>query len=59
MEVEVKGRKEPALVAKLDTLTPLLGVYALETLGFKVEVTITLSTSGLGSSLAHNLTSIS
>lgn len=36
-EVEAKGRKGPALVAELDTPTPLLGVYALETLGFKVN----------------------
>jgi len=34
-EVEVKGRRGPALVAELDTPIPLLGVYALETLGFK------------------------
>jgi predicted aspartyl protease len=32
-EVEVKGRKGPALVAEQDVLTPLLGVYALETSG--------------------------
>jgi len=36
-EVEVKGRRGPALVAELDTPIPLLGVYALETLGFKVN----------------------
>ncbi len=36
-EVEVEGRKGPAFVAELDTPTPLLGVYALETLGFKVN----------------------
>ena len=36
-EVEVKGRKGPAFVAELETPTPLLGVYALETLGFKVN----------------------
>ncbi|MDM7274732.1 MAG: retroviral-like aspartic protease family protein [Thermoprotei archaeon] len=36
-EVEVKGRKGPAFIAELDTPTPLLGVYALETLGFKVN----------------------
>ena len=36
-EVEIKGRKGPAFIAKLDTPTPLLGVYALETLGFKVN----------------------
>ncbi|MCE4629286.1 MAG: retroviral-like aspartic protease family protein, partial [Desulfurococcales archaeon] len=36
-EVEVRGRRGPALVAELETPTPLLGVYALETLGFKVN----------------------
>jgi len=36
-EVEVKGRRGPTLVAELDTPIPLLGVYALETLGFKVN----------------------
>jgi len=36
-EVEVKGRKGPAFIAELDVPTPLLGVYALETLGFKVN----------------------
>lgn len=36
-EVEVEGRKGPAFVAELETPTPLLGVYALETLGFKVN----------------------
>ena len=36
-EAEIKGRKGPVLVAELDTPTPLLGVYALETLGFKVN----------------------
>ena len=34
-EVEVKGRKGQAFVAELEML--LLGVYALETLGFKVN----------------------
>jgi len=34
--VEVKGRG-PVLVAELDTPVPLLGVYAPETLGFKVS----------------------
>ena len=34
-EVEVKGRKGHAFVAELEM--PLLGVYALETLGFKVN----------------------
>lgn len=36
-EVEVRGRRGPAFVAELDTPIPLLGVYALETLGFKVN----------------------
>ncbi len=36
-EVEVKGRRGPVLVAELNTPVPLLGVYALETLGFKVN----------------------
>ncbi len=36
-EVEVKGRRGPAFVAELDVPTPLLGVHALETLGFKVN----------------------
>jgi hypothetical protein len=36
-EVEAQGRKGPAFVAELDTPRPLLGVYALETLGFKVN----------------------
>ena len=36
-EVEVKGRKGLAFVAELETPKPLLGVYALETLGFKVN----------------------
>jgi len=36
-EVEVKNRRGPTLVVELDTPTPLLGVYALETLGFKVN----------------------
>ena len=34
-EIEVKGRKGHAFVAELEI--PLLGVYALETLGFKVN----------------------
>jgi len=38
-EVEVHGRRGPAFVAELDTPTPLLGVYALETLGLKVNPT--------------------
>lgn len=36
-EVKVRGRRGPAFVAELDTPTPLLGVHALETLGFKVN----------------------
>jgi len=36
-EVEVRGRKGPALIAELDVPTPLLGVYALETLRFKIN----------------------
>ncbi|MDT7887840.1 MAG: aspartyl protease family protein [Desulfurococcales archaeon] len=36
-EARVKGRRGPVLVAELETSTPLLGVYALETLGFKVS----------------------
>ena len=36
-EVEVKGRRGPAFVVELDVSTPLLGVYALETLGFRVN----------------------
>jgi predicted aspartyl protease len=37
-EVEVKGRKGPTFIAELKVPTPLLGVYALETLGFKVNL---------------------
>jgi Predicted aspartyl protease len=36
-EVEVKGRRGPAFVAELNVPTHLLGVHALETLGFKVN----------------------
>ena len=36
-EVEVRGRKGPAFIAELNVPTPILGVYALETLGFKVN----------------------
>ncbi len=36
-EVEVKGRKGPVFIAELNVSTPILGVYALETLGFKVN----------------------
>jgi len=35
--VEVMGRRGLVLVAEPDTSTPLLGVYALETLGFKAD----------------------
>lgn len=36
-EVEIGGRRGPAFVAELDTPVLLLGVYALETLGYKVN----------------------
>jgi predicted aspartyl protease len=36
-EVEVKERRGPAFVAELNVPTSLLGVHALETLGFKVN----------------------
>jgi clan AA aspartic protease len=36
-EVEVKGRRGSAFVAELNVPTPLLGVHALETLGFKAN----------------------
>ena len=36
-EVEADGRKGPVLVAELDVPTPLLGVYALETLGLRPD----------------------
>jgi len=36
-EARVKGRRGSVLVAELETSTLLLGVYALETLGFKVS----------------------
>jgi predicted aspartyl protease len=36
-EVEVKGRRGPAFVVELSVPTPLLGVYALETLGVQGE----------------------
>ncbi|MGC8999169.1 MAG: aspartyl protease family protein [Candidatus Bathyarchaeia archaeon] len=36
-EVEVEGRRGPAFIAELETPRPILGVYALETLGFKVN----------------------
>jgi predicted aspartyl protease len=34
-EVEAEGRRGPAFVAELDVPTPILGTYALETLGLK------------------------
>jgi predicted aspartyl protease len=34
-EAEVMGRRGPVLVVGYETPVPLLGVYALETLGFK------------------------
>jgi len=34
-EVEAEGRKGPVFVAELDVPTPILGTYALETLGLK------------------------
>lgn len=34
-EVEAEGRRGPAFVAEMDVPTPILGVYALETLGLK------------------------
>jgi len=34
-EVEAEGRRGPAFVAELDVPTPIMGVYALETLGLK------------------------
>jgi len=34
-EVEAEGRRGPAFVAELDVPTPILGAYALETLGLK------------------------
>ncbi len=36
-EAKVKGRRGPVMIAALKTPTPLLGVYALESLGFKVN----------------------
>jgi len=38
-EVEAKGRSGPAFVAEMDVSTPLLGVYALEALGLKPNLT--------------------
>ena len=34
-EVEAEGRRGPVFVAELDVPTPILGAYALETLGLK------------------------
>ena len=34
-EVNAEGRKGPVFVAELDVPTPILGAYALETLGLK------------------------
>jgi len=34
-EAEAEGRRGPVLVAELDVPVPLIGVYALETLGLK------------------------
>jgi len=34
-EVEAEGKRGPAFVAELDIPTPILGAYALETLGLK------------------------
>lgn len=34
-QVEAKGRKGPVLIAELDVPIPLLGVFALESLGLK------------------------
>ncbi len=36
-EAEVKGRRGPVIVVSFETPVPLLGVHALETLGFKVN----------------------
>ena len=38
-EVEVGRRRGPAMVVAVNTPTPLLGVHALGTLGFKVDPT--------------------
>jgi predicted aspartyl protease len=34
-EAKAEGRRGPAFVAELDVPTPILGTYALETLGLK------------------------
>jgi len=36
-EVEVRKRRGPVFIAELNTPVPLLGVFALETLGFKIN----------------------
>ncbi len=36
-EVEVEGRRGPVMVASIDTPIPLLGVFALESLGLKPD----------------------
>ncbi|WP_243666326.1 aspartyl protease family protein [Vulcanisaeta sp. JCM 16159] len=36
-EAEAKGRRGPVIIAALRTPTPLLSMYALESLGFKVN----------------------
>jgi len=36
-EVEAQGRRGLAFIAQLEVPKPILGVYALETLGFKVN----------------------
>ncbi len=36
-EIEVGGRKGPAMVAEIDVPVPLLGVFALEALGLKPD----------------------
>lgn len=36
-EVEAEGRKGPVMVAEMDVAVPLLGVFALESLGLKPD----------------------
>ncbi len=38
-EAEAEGRRGPVFVAELDTPTPLLGIFALETLGLRPNPT--------------------
>ena len=38
-EVEAEGRRGPVFVAELEVPTPLLGIFALETLGLKPNPT--------------------